>query len=280
MQEIGAGHLRKMQVQLAEGQAPVRYQLSLDEQSHGLNDWLGKQIRLEHLGEIHCLHCGRKAKKSFNQGYCYPCFTRLACCDSCIVSPEKCHYDAGTCREEDWAQQHCMTDHIVYLANSSGLKVGITRSSQIPTRWIDQGASQALPIFRVQNRKLSGLTEVIFKQYVADKTNWRAMLKGKVDELDLVAHRDELFALTSADISALQSEYGLQSVQPLPDAESVSISYPVLEYPTKVSSFNLDKDPVVEGRLMGVKGQYLILDTGVINIRKFTSYRVSLAVAA
>ena len=168
-----------------------------------------------------------------------------------------------------------MQDHYVYLANSSGVKVGITRGTQIPTRWMDQGAIQAIPIFRVSNRLQSGAVEVIFKKHVADKTNWRKMLKGEVEFIDLGKERDRLFAECEADIVQLQDQYGLQAIQTIGDAEAVAINYPVLEYPTKVTSMNFDKQADVEGRLMGIKGQYLILDTGVINIRKFAGYHIN-----
>ncbi len=168
-----------------------------------------------------------------------------------------------------------MQDHFVYLANSSGLKVGITRGNQIPTRWMDQGAVQALPVFRVSNRLQSGLMEVVFKNHVADKTNWRAMLKGQVDALELVAERDRLLEECADEIAALQEEHGLQAIQPVTDTAITEIDYPVLEYPGKVTSLNFDKQPVVEGVLKGIKGQYLMLDTGVINIRKFAAYEVA-----
>jgi hypothetical protein len=193
------------------------------------------------------------------------------------MSPEKCHYDKGTCREPAWGEEFCMQDHYVYLANSSGLKVGITRGTQIPTRWIDQGAIQGLPVFRVKNRLHSGLLEVIFKQLTADKTNWRTMLKGQVDELDLLAERDHLLAQAQEDIQALEQQLGLQAVQTLDDAQPLAIDYPVLEYPSKVVSFNLEKTPLIEGTLMGIKGQYLIFDTGVINMRKYAGYQISLS---
>ncbi|WP_207061961.1 DUF2797 domain-containing protein [Motiliproteus sp. SC1-56] len=266
------GHLRKMQVTL---EGPVSYRLCLDDRTVPLNPLLNEPVRLEYLGEIHCLHCGRLSKKSFSQGYCYPCFKKLPQCDSCIVSPEKCHYHLGTCRDSAWGERHCLQDHIVYLANSSGLKVGITRASQVPTRWIDQGAVQALPILRVASRLQSGRVETLFKEHVADRTNWRAMLKGQVAPLDLAAARDQLFETAREGLNALQEAFGLQAIQPLADAATVDIDYPVLQYPDKVTSFNLDKTPVVEGRLLGIKGQYLILDTGVINIRKFSAYRVA-----
>ena len=267
------GHLKKMVIR-HDGDV-AEYDMVLDDHRISLNEKIGQPIKLEFLGEIHCQACGRKSKKSFSQGYCYPCFSKLAQCDSCIMSPEKCHYEQGTCREPSWGDEFCMQDHIVYLANSSGIKVGITRHSQIPTRWLDQGAMQAMPIARVATRHLSGLLEVIFKQHVADKTNWRTLLKQDALELDLAAKRDELFELCHEEIDELQQHYGLQAVQLIYDGELNQFAFPVTEYPTKVTSFNFDKTPIVEGKLMGIKGQYLILDTGVINLRKFTSYHVS-----
>ncbi|MEP3856296.1 MAG: DUF2797 domain-containing protein [Porticoccus sp.] len=267
-----SGHLKKMRVALADG--PVQYGLPLDDECLPLNDLLGQTLRIQYSGTIHCIHCGRRSNKSFSQGYCYPCFTKLAQCDTCIVSPEKCHYFEGTCREPEWGEQHCMVDHIVYLANSSGVKVGITRESQLPTRWIDQGALQALPIMRVKTRQQSGLVEDVLRQYVADKTNWRTMLKGEIVPADLPAIRDALFDRTETQLTALEDRFGLQALQRLDDAVPMNIDYPVLEYPTKVTSYNLDKVPSLEGTLLGIKGQYLIFDSGVINIRKYTAYHV------
>ncbi|MWV13823.1 DUF2797 domain-containing protein [Pseudomonas sp. R-28-1W-6] len=272
MNELGRGALSKMAARL---DAPVQYSFRLDEREIPVNPLLGQRIRLEFLGAIHCSHCGRKTKKSFAQGYCYPCFTKLAQCDSCIMSPERCHYDAGTCREPQWGEQFCMTEHVVYLANSSGIKVGITRASQIPTRWLDQGASQALPIFRVATRQQSGFVEDLLRSQVADKTNWRALLKGDAEPVDLPAVREQLMSSCAEGIAALQQRFGLQAIQPVGDAEVVEIRYPVDAYPTKVASHDLEKTPVVEGVLKGIKGQYLILDTGVINLRKYTAYQVA-----
>ncbi|MCO6059427.1 DUF2797 domain-containing protein [Pseudomonas sp. MOB-449] len=276
MLELGRGALSKMLVRL---EAPVQYSFRLGEVEVAANPLIGKQLRLEFLGSIHCTHCGRKTKKSFSQGYCYPCFTKLAQCDSCIVSPEKCHFYEGTCREPEWGERFCMTDHVVYLANSSGIKVGITRASQVPTRWIDQGASQALPIIRVATRQQSGFVEDLLRSQVADRTNWRAMLKGEAPPLDLPQIRDELFDQLADGIRALQDRFGLQAIQPVSDIQPIEISYPVDAYPTKVVSFDLDKTPVVEGTLRGIKGQYLILDTGVINLRKYTAYQLAISAA-
>ncbi|AHC81549.1 hypothetical protein X970_06020 [Pseudomonas monteilii SB3101] len=273
MIELARGSLSKMEVSL---QAPVvQYSFRLDDTQVPVNPLIGQRLRLEYLGAIHCSHCGKRTKTSFSQGYCYPCMTKLAQCDVCIMAPEKCHYDAGTCREPSWGEQFCMTDHVVYLANSSGIKVGITRATQLPTRWLDQGATQALPIVRVATRQQSGLVEDLLRSQVPDRTNWRALLKGDAEELDLVAIREQVFDACADGLRELQGRFGLQAIQPLADAEVVQMKYPVEAYPSKIVSFNLDKDPVVEGTLLGIKGQYLIFDTGVINIRKYTAYQLA-----
>ncbi len=267
------GTIQKMHTQLND---TVQYHLPMGEQRVDMNSLIGSHIQLTHNSDIHCLACGRKTKKSFSQGFCYPCFQSLAQCDSCIIKPEKCHYKEGTCREPEWGEQHCLIDHYVYLANSSGLKVGITRGTQIPTRWMDQGATQAIPVFRVKDRLTSGLVEVIFKDHVADKTSWQKMLKGEAEPLDMLARRDELFAQCENAINELANTIGHDAIQFLTDEEVITINYPVDKYPEKVKSFNFDKTAEVSGVLNGIKGQYLILDSGVINMRKFGGYHLTL----
>jgi hypothetical protein len=239
-----------------------------------LNPLIGKSIKLTYIGNIVCVHCNRAIKKSFNQGYCYPCFISLAQCDMCIMKPETCHYEAGTCREPAWGDAFCFQTHIVYLANSSGVKVGITRQTQIPTRWIDQGAVQALPIFEVQSRYISGLIEIVIAKHVSDKTSWQQMLKNNVESIDLVAKRDELVDECKKELAEISQRFGEQAIKFLTEEPVVDIHFPVDFYPVKVNSFNFDKNPEVSGVLHGIKGQYLLLDTGVINIRKFTGYEV------
>ena len=264
------GNLHKM---YSEAGSPVTYRLELGGQSLLLNDLLGQDLRIEYLQEIECIHCGRKTKKSFNQGFCYPCFTGLAQCDMCIMSPEKCHYHLGTCREPEWAQAHCMQPHYIYLSNTSGVKVGITRHNQIPTRWIDQGALQALAILRVSKRYHAGLIENAFRQYLNDRTNWRNMLKNEVEPVDLF----EVYATYWPQVRDKLDAELLADVEEVAQTDSAqSLEYPALRYPTKVTSFNLDKNPLVEGVLEAIKGQYLIFDNGVINIRKYGGYLVSI----
>ncbi|GAA6143981.1 DUF2797 domain-containing protein [Thalassolituus maritimus] len=270
-----SGHLEKMKVRPG---VPVDYALVLDNKEHVINDLLGQQITLKWEGDIHCRACERPTKKSFGQGYCYPCFTRLPECDSCIVSPEKCHFHLGTCRDPEWGERVCFNDHIVYLANSSGVKVGITRMKNMPSRWLDQGAAQALPVARVATRRLAGLVEDILRRDVADKTNWRTMLKADAPAIDLHTEAERLRTLFADELQQLQDEFGQDAITWLTNENTRDFNYPVLEYPTKVASHNFDKTAEVAGRLMGIKGQYLILDTGVINLRKFTSYKISVTV--
>lgn len=265
------GCLQKMSSELSQ---PVSYRLPIGATAIELNPLLGQSIRFRATGRIECVHCGSKTNKSFNQGYCYPCFSKLAQCDLCIVKPETCHFHAGTCREPEWAEQFCFQPHVVYLANSSGLKVGITRRSQLPTRWIDQGAVQALPIFEVASRQISGLVEVALARHVSDKTSWQQMLKNQVEVLDLPSLRDGLIDQCAAEIAGLRQRFGDEAIRQPDHAAALAIDYPVQTYPQKVKSFNLDKDPDVSGVLQGIKGQYLLLDSGVINIRKFAGYEI------
>lgn len=267
------GNLTKMAIAMGDD-GLARYTLRAGEARLDLNARLGQALRLSYSGAIACTHCGRPTRKSFGQGHCYPCFKRLAQCDTCIVKPETCHYFAGTCREPEWGERHCFQPHVVYLANSSGLKVGITRRTQLPTRWLDQGAIQALPILEVETRQQSGFVEMLFKGQVADRTNWRAMLKGEVAEIDLCAERDRLLATLADGLADLRARFGENTIRTL-DAEPLAIDYPILEAPTKVVSHNFDKTPSVGGTLMGLKGQYLMFNTGVINLRKFTGYEIS-----
>lgn len=264
------GSLQKMRVEASD---PVSYYLHLGDVSVPLSPLLGKEVRFVYQGIIICQACNRKTPKSYNQGYCFPCFRKLAACDMCILKPETCHFHLGTCREPEWGRANCMIPHIVYLANSSGVKVGITRETQVPVRWIDQGASQALPVFRVGSRYLSGLVETLFARHIADKTNWQALLKGDSDPVDLAKVRDDLVSAFHDELEELAARFPGQIVF-LRDEKERVFRYPVLQYPKKVAALNLDKEPDVHGIMLGIKGQYLLLDTGVINIRKFTSYQV------
>lgn len=265
-----------MQTQLGDvntAQA-VQYHLPIGDALLPMNEHIGERIKLGYQNEIHCVGCGRKTSKSFAQGHCYPCFRSLASCDMCIMKPETCHFAEGTCRQPSWGEANCFIPHYVYLANSSGIKVGITRGTQIPTRWMDQGAMQALPVFKVANRLQSGLLEMALKKHVSDRTDWRKMLKFDAPAQDLKIIRDELLATCAEDVEQIISEQAAASITVL-DENVVEIKYPIAEYPEKIKSLNFDKQADIEGVLMGIKGQYLILDTGVLNIRKFSGYKIA-----
>lgn len=261
------GHFRKMKVEHAK---QVQYYLVLDDQKYHLNPHLGQRITIEYLDDIHCMVCGKSTAKSFNQGFCYKCFQMLARNDRCMMSPELCHYDKGTCREPEWGISHCMQPHIVYLSFTSDIKVGITRAHQYITRWIDQGATQAIAVCQVKTRRESGLVENHLRQWYQDRTQWKAMLGGNtqadlLSDIDLVSEKEKVIAkLKDFDVEVL-------------DGEVHHFEYPV-DAIGPLSILSLDKQKQVSGYLLGIKGQYLILDTGVINIRKHGSYLVNFTV--
>ncbi|MCB0310607.1 MAG: DUF2797 domain-containing protein, partial [Bdellovibrionales bacterium] len=180
--------LRKLQ---HSGQPLLRYSLAEIQ----LNDLLEKQISLSFSGQIQCVTCGISIKKSFNQGYCYNCFRTLARCDLCLVKPETCHFRKGTCREPEWGREQCLVPHVVYLSNTTGLKVGITRKHKLFERWGDQGAVCAVAICEVPERYYAGLIEVALKAQVSDRTDWRKLIKGERCEVDLLKEAERLVEL-------------------------------------------------------------------------------------
>lgn len=259
------GSLSKM---MTTHESPIKYELMLGEVRFDLKNLLGKNTKLTFSGRILCMNCGKKTKKSYSQGYCFPCTMKLAETDLCILKPETCHFEKGTCREPTWGEENCFKPHIVYLANSSGLKVGITRKTQVPTRWMDQGASAALPIMEVTNRFVSGQVEVLFKKHISDKTDWRKMLKGEPEAIDLHHWKEKLLKELEVDLKPFSYQV-LQS-------EVYQFSYPISSYPEKINSFNLDKTAEISSRLIGVKGQYLIFESGVLNVRSHSGYEVTI----
>ena len=265
--------LHKMRV---KHEQPIQYFLTNhNDEKLCMNDFLNQKITLSFLNQIFCIQCGRKTNKSFQQGHCFPCMRKINECNNCMIHPEKCLVELHGCPHDDWAHTQCHAPHVVYFSNASGLKVGITRTTNQPSRWIDQGAIQALPFLQTSNRYQCGLVEVALKKYVADKTNWRAMLKNTVTPLDLEDAKKTLLSQAEADLAPIFEKYQ-DAVSLLDQACVETFDYPVLQYPTKVSSFSFDKTPEISGVLLGIKGQYLILDTGVLNIRKFGGYLVEM----
>jgi hypothetical protein len=277
------GTIGKMHVSTTlqtDGAHLAQYQLPIDDNLLDMNALVGHTVSVKHTGKIACTHCGSKTKKSFNQGYCYRCLISLAQCDTCMIKPELCHYAQGTCREPQWGEANCFSEHFVYLSNTGALKVGITRhvSEPVSSRWIDQGATQALPILRVSQRLFSGLVEQAAKPYIGDKTNWRVMLKAEPTAVDIRARAEQILESIEHDIVSINQAYGLQAIQPL-HSNAINIRYPVIQYPEKVKSINLDKTPEFTGQLLGIKAQYWMLDGDrVINMRKYAGYELAVSV--
>ncbi len=273
------GQLHKMAGIAAE---PIQYNFVLKYEGaliDGLvpvNEYLGQKLSLTFTGKINCINCNRLITKTYQQGYCFPCAKKLAANDMCILKPESCHFHLGTCREPEWGVRHCFIPHIVYLANSSGLKVGITRETQMPTRWIDQGAVQALPILRVQSRYQAGLIEVAIAKLISDKTDWRKMLRGNNDKIDMFAKRDEIFSKIAMVIQEIAAKFKFGDIEILTAEPVQEFNYPVLLYPDKIASLDFDKTPQISDILQGIKGQYLLFNSGVINLRKYTGYEISI----
>lgn len=269
------GELRKMLVELDENNL-VQYQMLFhnketgEHQTLSLNEFLGKTITLNFQGDIFCKSCGIKTKTSYNQGFCYNCFINSPESAECIIRPELCRAHLGEGRDIEWEERNHNQPHFVYLAATDVVKVGVTRSTQIPIRWIDQGASAAIKLAETPNRYLAGVIEVALKSSFTDKTNWRKMLTNSIDEsIDLEETKWQLEELLPEDISQYISD----------EDDLTEINYPVLKFPTKVTSLNLDKSPIITGKLLGIKGQYFLLDNNrVVNIRRHTSYDVNFSV--
>ncbi len=264
------GVLQKMKVEYTSADIPVSYTLALGNDSISMNQLLGSKVRLTWNNKILCLNCGKATKKSFSQGYCYPCFMKIPQTEECVLRPELCRAHLGEARDMVFAQDHCLKDHFVYLAISGGLKVGVTRISQIPTRWIDQGASRAIRIAQLPNRFLAGSLEIALKSCFSDKTDWRKMLKG-FDPEDIDLQHQRTLALQYFPEHLTQYF--------LPSDNVCSIKYPVIDYPVAPVSANIEKLGFVEGVLTGIRGQYIMLDgKSVTNIRTFSGYEVTVEV--
>lgn len=259
-------HLRKMRVEFNN---PVDYWLPVEDGEVYMNDLIGKEIQLSFKGEINCGLCHRATKKSFS-GFCYPCFANAPENSECIIRPELCRGHEGKGRDPEWEEKNHVKDHTVYLALTSAVKVGITSGGNENTRWIDQGAWKTIKLANAPDRYTSGLIEVALKEYVSDKTNWQRMLKDeRNEEVDLLESKDELIEYLPEELQDFISD----------DDDVCEINYPVNEYPVKVKSMNFDKTPDVGGVLVGIRGQYLIFEEGlVINLRRFTGYNIELII--
>lgn len=258
--------LKKMDTEITN---EVQYYLLVDNGFLNMNQLLNQTLELK-LEGYQCLCCENE-KKIFRQGFCYDCFFESAQVGDWIMRPElsKAHLDIED-RDLEYEKKAQLQAHIVYLALSSNVKVGVTRKSQIPTRWIDQGASSAIVLVEVPNRYLAGITEVALKEYVSDKTSWQKMLKNELSKADLIAERTQLLDKVPEEVKMYLA---------VENNEITRINYPVETFPSKVKSLNMEKTAIYKGVLKGIKGQYLIFEDGtVFNVRNNEGYRVTITI--
>lgn len=259
------GVLKRMKVELDK---EVQYYLDLPGDFLHINSLLDKNLNLNFKG-YQCLSC-EQDKRIFRQGFCYDCFYKSPMAGDWIMKPElsTAHLDKED-RDLEFEKRVQLKPHIVYLANSGDVKVGITRKTQVPTRWIDQGAHEAISILETPNRYLAGVAEVALKEHIADKTNWRNMLKNNIKEKDLFEVQQELKTYLPEEVAP----YYIES------PNLTKINFPVLEYPTKVKSLNFKKQVSYSGKLKGIKGQYLIFeDNTVFNVRSNSGFVIDLEI--
>ncbi len=258
------GNLQKMCADLEQGK--VVYQLPVGDERLDLNSLLGKNLRLHFTGTINCMHCGKVTRKSYAQGFCYQCFSTLPQTDEGVLHPEKDLSYLGISRDMEWAKKNSLIPHFVYLSLTDKVKVGVTRHTQIPTRWIDQGASQAIILAETPNRHIAGVIEVYLKQYFADKTNWKQMLtQSQLPMVDLEAEKQRAISVLHPELQ--QYIY--------PKNEITHLQYPIAKVPTALKSIKLDTEKTVEKGLQGIKGQYLLFDDNTaLNIRNHGGYEV------
>ena len=258
---LASGNILKMRSEFAD---PVQYFLPVGETELPMNELIDKTIQLSFTGQINCISCGKRTKTSFGQGFCYNCLQTAPEASETIMRPELSKAHLGIARDMDWAREHDLIDHFVYLAISGELKVGVTRHHQVPARWIDQGASEAIILAKTPNRHISGVIEVYMKNFFSDKTNWKSMLQNKITgQVDLVQEKEKAYQLLPAELKQYLHT----------DDHIWQINYPVSVFPEKIASVSFDKDPVIGGTLHGIKGQYLIFSDGrVLNIRKHSGY--------
>ena len=257
------GTIKKLQSQLND---EVHYSLPIDSTLVELNPLINKKVKFTFLGDIHCIKCNQKIKKTFAQGYCFPCFRDAPETSECILRPELCRAHEGDSRDMEWSNKHCLTNQHVYMSFTGNLKIGVTRSTQIPTRWIDQGAIKAIILCTTPNRYLAGLIEVHLKQFYSDRTHWIKMLSGKFEEPDF----EQCYLEAKKYLNDGFSKYVTEN-------KWVDINYPIHSIPNKIKSFSFDKESSYEDILVGIKGQYLLFKNNrVINIRKHTGYSLKI----
>ena len=264
---LASGNILKMRSEFAN---PIQYFLPLGDTELPMNELIGQLISMKFTGQINCISCGKRTKTSFGQGFCYNCLQTAPEASETVMRPELSKAHLGIARDMDWAREHDLIDHYVYLAVSGELKVGVTRHHQVPTRWIDQGASEAIILARTPNRHISGVIEVYLKNFFSDKTNWRSMLQNKdIQEYNLQEEKEKAYKLLPAELQQYLHT----------DDNIWKMNFPCSDFPAKNTSATFDKDPDISGILNGIKGQYLIFSDGrVLNIRKHNGYFLEVSI--
>jgi hypothetical protein len=267
-------HLRKMRTSLSEdGHAqyvlPIYHNLNLQGEIN-LNELIGKQIRLASTGDIRCILHGEKLNKTFGEGLCWNGFQDSSNASPCIIHPELCKAHEGIALRGDmeWERNNHLIPHVVYLSFTSGVKVGVTSERNLLSRWIDQGARQGLIFARVPYRQLAGEFEVLLKEHISDKSNWKGMLQPMfMESSDLLATKENLL---------FEIPDGFQDF--IDDEDKLwDIHFPCADRPVNPKQWKLLPDNVYEGRLKGIVGQYLIFENQqVLNIRSHAGYEVEL----
>jgi len=257
--------LQKMDSKL---ESTIHYSLRTSELPIEMNSWLGKEISLTWNGVIICFKCSKQTKKSFGEGFCFTCFSTAPEASPCILHPELCEAHLGKGRDLAFEERNHNQPHYVYLAATDKVKVGVTRATQIPTRWIDQGAQSCIIVAETPNRYLAGCIEVALKEFFTDKTNWQNMLRNiQGNSIDLEEEKWRIQEELPSDLT----QYWLEN------DDIVTLNFPVLNYPEKVTSMNFDKTAHIQGTLTGIRGQYLIFDSkNVLNIRRHTGYEIDI----
>lgn len=238
---------------------PVEYSLRIGDETLALNALIGEGLSITWLGPGACRHCGAALAGRYGGGYCYPCFRRLAVCDLCVMAPSRCHYHLGTCREPDWGEANCMRSHVVYLADSGGLKVGLTRHASGVPRWVEQGAFAGLVIAAAPTRRAAGDLEAALAARVADKSDWRRQVTGRRAGVCLAEEADRLVRAVGECPGGARWQIGRE----------VAIDYPVRRFLRRAVRLALPADSPVVGRLVGIVGSFLLFDYGALNLGEY-----------
>ena len=250
-----------------QGSGEVRYALAVGGNRLPLAMLIGRQVAITGLGGILCVSCGAASATSHGGGHCRRCFLSLPACDHCFRSPERCHHHLGSCRDPAWGTRVCMADHVVYLAETSGVKVGITRPGRVALRWAEQGALQARPWLQVRTRRIAGVLEAVLRSSLSDRTNWRQMLRANRATKDLEQLAVELTQRHGTELERVRTEFGVDAWRAVDGATTWHAHYPVpIGGAPALRAFKLQAvGNVVQGRILGAKARYLLLDTGVLN---------------